>query len=139
MRCCTTLCLVLTSTVRTCHPARELPLKIEGAGGSFWMGSRGSFSLVGLGNAQGLVFDLGGKDGRSRPDFSAVEFVGKSVRYRTFPMLLTLPSESTQLIATLSIKACVLLLSLFTLTNALFSAIIREIGTRCFGYEFCYF
>lgn len=37
------------------------------------------------------------KDGRSRPDFLAVELVGNTVRYRTFPMPLTLPSESTHI------------------------------------------
>lgn len=44
-----TLRLVLTSTVRTCHPARELPLKIEGAGGEFLDGVEGKFFPRGFG------------------------------------------------------------------------------------------
>ena len=43
---------------------------------------------------RGLFFLFWGKDGRCGPNFLVVELEGNSVRYRTFPMPLTLPSES---------------------------------------------
>ena len=47
--------LALKQTPRLFLPTGEgAPSKSEGVGGAFWRGSRGNFSLVGLGNAQGF-------------------------------------------------------------------------------------